>query len=408
MLSLCPLLSYGQYDLRKFYLEGKNQRRVVIPFEMVHNLIIIPGFINESDTLYFILDTGVTSNLLTSVEDSDSLRLKATRKISLTGLGEGEVLNAIHSYGNYMRIPGIHASNHDIIIPEFDLFNLSQSLGRQINGIIGYDIFNSFVVEIRYSQKRLILYERHHYDRKIRKRRLRRGDVVPIELISRKPYVQVYIKDENNEPFQINLLVDSGASHALSLFSSTDDRLAVRGKSIRSFLGLGLGGEIHGELSRLPSLEIGDFGFENLVASYPDSSAIQFALKTENRHGSIGADILKRFNVVFDYKNREMILRPNRGYKKKFIYNMSGLEITNPIPGLPLYKVARVRQGSPAYEAGIVEGDQIISINGNSVSHFELSNIIEILHSRPGRKIKISVMRDAYLMRANLTLEDNL
>jgi hypothetical protein len=408
MLLICTAPLNAQY-LRKFHMEaerGLKSKRVSLPFEMVHNLIILPVFINESDTLFFILDTGVGSNLLTSTENMGTLTFKHSRQITIYGLGGASELKAIHSFGNEMRFPGVVGDYQDVIIPEEDLFHLSQSLGRQVNGIMGFDVFNSFVVEIKYSQKRIILYEPDYFDRKIRKRRTRKGDVVPIVIKSRKPYVQVFLKDENGKKYGINLLIDSGASHALSLFPVSDERLSLPDKTIRSFLGLGLGGEIYGDIGRLDFMKLGRYEIHNLVSNYPDEDAIQMAIQSGDRHGSLGADLLKRFDVVFDYHNQEMILRPNKSLRKRFNYNMSGIELTTPVPGLPLFKVAKVRKGSPGWSAGINVGDQIVSINGHNVAKFELGQIIELLQSRPGKKIRIGVIRNEGWVQTHFTLED--
>ena len=51
-------------DIHGFHLiRGKNVAR--IPFELHSNLIVVPVKINVSDTLRFILDTGVSSMMLT-------------------------------------------------------------------------------------------------------------------------------------------------------------------------------------------------------------------------------------------------------------------------------------------------------------------------------------------------------
>ena len=49
-----------------------------------------------------------------------------------------------------------------------------------------------------------------------------------------------------------------------------------------------------------------------------------------------------------------------------FNYNMSGMEVINPMPGLPIFTITNIRENSPAYLAGLKENDQILSLNNNS------------------------------------------
>ena len=51
-------------DRYGFFISG-NRTWTRIPFQLHSNLIIVPVRINESDTLYFILDTGVSNTIIT-------------------------------------------------------------------------------------------------------------------------------------------------------------------------------------------------------------------------------------------------------------------------------------------------------------------------------------------------------
>src|SRR5690606_30149102 len=143
----------------------------------------------------------------------------------------------------------------------------------------------------------------------------------------------------------------------------TNDKLKLPPKVMEAYLGRGLSGDIHGKVGRLGSMSLGSYSFEDLPASYPNEEAIRVALKVANRNGNLGSDILKRFNVIFDYPHNRLILQPNRRYRHPFNYNISGLEVTTPMPGLKVYIIANVARSSEAAAAGIRSGDQLIAIN---------------------------------------------
>jgi len=57
------LSSNAQDDKYILGFKDLNQKFATIDFRLINNLIIIPIFINNSDTLFFILDTGINPNM---------------------------------------------------------------------------------------------------------------------------------------------------------------------------------------------------------------------------------------------------------------------------------------------------------------------------------------------------------
>jgi hypothetical protein len=387
------------------HFDKTKTKRQAIPFKFVHNLIIVPVFINGSDTLNFILDTGVGNTMITSLNGMEGIQFNFARQITLYGLGEGSEIEAYHSYGNTMRLPGVVGYNKGIIILRENLHHLSQGLGTDIHGLIGYDLFESFVVEIDYEDKMLYLYSPEYYKKRIQKKRRKRGDVVPIEIVRRKPYVVTEIKDGENK-IDLRLLIDSGASHALSLFQSTDERFTLPDNSLYTYIGIGLNGEIYGNICRQDTLKIGQYELVEPLVTFPDESAIAGKIKLTNRNGSLGAETLKRFRVVFDYDEGEMILKPNSYYKQSFKYNLSGMDIITPYPGLPYFQITKIRKGSPAWIAGLAEGDQIHSINGVETENYDLTRVIDLLQSKPGKKLRVVVKREEKYYATKFRLQD--
>ncbi|KUK81854.1 MAG: putative membrane-associated Zn-dependent protease 1, partial [Pelotomaculum thermopropionicum] len=82
------------------------------------------------------------------------------------------------------------------------------------------------------------------------------------------------------------------------------------------------------------------------------------------------------------------------------IFFFQGLPV--PSPGT---RVGDVIPGSPASEAGIMAGDQIVAINGERVERWE--NLVRIIYERPEEKIIVSVVRNGVEKRFNLkTVKD--
>ncbi len=401
----------GQELIGNFDIVSKSKKPIIIPFKMVHNLILIPIRINNSDTLQFVLDTGVSTAIITGLPNGEDLSLNYTKEIELSGLGEGDAIKALYSSGNTLSMDGAIGFNHEVLYLLEDVFHLSSSMGTFVHGLIGYDVFRNFVVEVNYVKQRLILHDPMKYNKKVEKR-LRKGKsmkgVIPIVIEKSKPYMTSLVTQKNGETLQLKLLIDSGASHAISLYTVTNEDIKVPEENIRSFLGAGLSGDIYGLIGRLRGLKIGKYNFNNLVATYPEEEGIKRAVAYSDRHGSLGSEVLKRFKVIFNYQENYMMLRPNKFYRKPFNYNISGIEVTTPVPGIPIYEISKVRENSPAEKAGLSRGDQIIMINGVNATNFSLDEIIDIFQNKEGRRLRVFVQRYNKYIKAEFMMDDNI
>ena len=396
----------AQSSLIHLHFKKSKTKRINIRFELINNLIIVPVFINGSDTLKFILDTGVSHTMITSMQGAPGISFNYAREIELFGLGSGREVKAFHSFGNVLEMPGVQGFNQNVIILKEEFDYLSQSLGTQVHGLLGFDVFDSFVVEVDYKERKLTLFDRQFFQTRRREKKLKKSKSIPLEIEKRKPFIQSTVTDQYDEEITARLLVDCGASHAISLFKSSDRRLQVPENSMYTFIGVGLSGDIFGYIGRAKRFTIGEYRFKNPLVTYPDEEAVNITNYEKNRSGSIGADILKRFNVVYDYRGKEMLLRPNSSYKNDFKYNLSGIDVTTPMPDIPVFQIVKVRKGSPAWIAGLEVGDRIETINGIETSEYKLSNIIQLLQSRDGKKLTVGIRRQDQVFSAKFTLED--
>jgi C-terminal processing protease CtpA/Prc len=171
----------------------------------------------------------------------------------------------------------------------------------------------------------------------------------------------------------------------------------------------------------------------------PDEYSIQHVNLVENRRGSIGGEIMRRFTVVFDYPNQKLYLRKNKSYDDPFHFNMSGLDFqqdglqwekdsftletknaNNASSGIevinnnlqykfvlkPLFSIAGVRKDSPADKAGLKKDDKIITINGRKTLDMTLERIIELMKSEEGKTITMLLIRKGKELTLSFTLED--
>jgi hypothetical protein len=273
-------------------------------------------------------------------------------------------------------------------------------VGVPIYGILGYQFFNSFVVQIKYSQTRLMV--QNFDDFKYRKGY---GTAVPIKIEAQKPYITTVASLQDDNKIPLKLIIDTGAGHALSLEQESNAAIQVPTPSITAQLGKGLSGTINGRLGRIKSVALNRFNLTNVLTSFPNFQDVGAKVFLVARNGNIGNELLKRFDVIFDYKRQLMYLRPNMYFKDPFEHDMCGIDLVANGKDYRRYMVNHVEPESPAAEAGIMPGDELISINLNAVSTMTISKIDRLFHSRPGFNMLVGIQRGEQRIFTVITLK---
>lgn len=394
--------TFQQSQVPNLYVFKNSEDEVVrIPFDMAGNQIILELSINGSKPLNFILDSGVRTPVLTQVPEGNIINLLDAESVQVQGLGTDEGHVALHSIGNHFEIGGVENKNQSVFVLSNDLMHFSSRLERDIHGIIGYDLFKSFVVDINYISQVIKLYPAKDYKHKTG----RKYQSFPLSFHRFKPYIFVNVDTPAKKNLTVKLLIDTGGADALWLFERSHAALTPPEIFIHDYLGAGLSGDIFGKRSRVENLYIGKFKIKKPTVSYPDSASISYVLKHKERNGSLGAEILKRFRIVIDYPHSKITFRKNSNFSEPYEYNMSGMILDKPFNPLPIYVVSNVQPDSPAFEAGILEGDIIRMINGKNSSEFSLSDIETLLRSRHGRVILLHVDRNGEALKLRMRLQ---
>jgi hypothetical protein len=428
---LCGLFSFSQ---GKFVLQEGDKDR--INFKLINNLIVIPVEINGVE-LSFLLDTGVSKPIIFNfLNITEELKINQTEKLYLRGLGEGESVEALISRNNIFKIGNalsISQSLYAVFDPDL---NFAPRLGVPIHGIIGYDFLKDFVVEINYASRYLKLYTPDKYKGK----RCSSCEIFDIEFFNNKPYINAVVT-MNNQEIPVTLLIDSGGSDALWLFNDEERGINIPEKYFDDFLGRGLSGNVYGKRAKVDGFSLGKFKLDRVNVAFPDSTSISFARKFKERSGTISGEVLKRFNIIFDYPNRKISLKRNRNFSDPFYYNKSGISLehdgvrvvktveqdrgisrfqsvnesvaTNSLMSsgsykyslAPSFKIVELRIDSPAYRAGIEVGDVILNINNKHAHLYSLQQIIQMFFDEDGKRIRLLIDRKGVQKKFEFKLE---
>ena len=429
VLSTLPVFGQDEFQFEK------GVDKVIIPFKIINNLIFIPLKVNQVE-LYFLLDSGVEETILFSMEDKKEVSFFNVEKISLRGLGSETAIEGLKSKNNTLEIKDLKSENHLLYIILDQSFNLSSHIGIPVNGIIGYNFLKSNLVEINYERKRITVYKDNE---KNRKRIVNKYQMVPITIEKSKPYV-LGTASINSYEISTKLLIDIGNSDAIWLFENKDKSIKIPAKNFEDYLGKGFSGDVEGRRAQIEKFTFSKFEFNNPIVAFPDSTSIKNVRMVKNRAGSIGAEILKRFNLVFDYPNQQLFLKKNSHYKTPFNYNKSGIEVQHyglqwvhetlrleTIPVTvgnsaenrgnnsgnnfkykfvlkPIYVIANIRKNSPAAISGLQKGDVIVSVNQKLGYEFTLEKINSLLKSEEENWIIFEIERKSQILKFRFQL----
>lgn len=385
--------------------------------------MIIPIEVNGAD-LKFVLDSGVSKPILFNLSDTDSLQINNVSEVTIRGLGDGEPMKALSSMTNVFKLGKARNYNQDLYVVLDKEINFSTSLGIPVHGILGYDLFRDFIVEVNYQARHIKLYNPSLFNKKSHKR----SQTLPISIENRKAYVKgtVLMKDKDDVP--VKLLVDTGSSDALWLFHAPEKGLEIPNKNYEDYLGRGLSGDIFGKRTKVRGIKIGDFELKDAKAAFPYKESFGFIKKLGDRNGSVGGEILKRFNIIFDYGNNRVTFKKNGNFRAPFQYNLAGIAlqhnglryIAESIAGfngvvkkdddsfgnvqillenktrlslVPEIIVSGIRAGSPAAEAGLQEGDVILAVNGKRIHKYKLQEVLKMLNDKEGKRVRVLIER---------------
>ncbi|MEQ9230458.1 MAG: aspartyl protease family protein [Cyclobacteriaceae bacterium] len=386
----------GQTEIGFKMPEDKN--KVEIPIELINNLVVIPVTVNRFLPLKFILDTGVETAILTEPDFAPLMQVDYVRKFIIYGAGVQDSISAYLSQGLVYELPGgIIGRNMNLLILDDDYLKLSERMGQKIHGIIGFDLFKQFTVRINYDERMMTIYRNGTFNP------TRRMSRYNLEIVNSRPYIQLDLS-QTDEATSAKLMIDTGASHAL-LLDATQTDVSPPKKTINTYLGAGLGGEIPGRIGRLGGVTLNELSFKDVLIAIPDDGAYSQTLKRGSRQGTLGGELLSRLNPVFDYQTNSLYLSKGNDYSRAFELDMSGMGFIVQGTFLDTLRVDYIRENSPAKEVDIRVNDVILSINGRTLGTTNLNTFYSILRRRPNQKIRIRILRNGKKIRKKFRLK---
>jgi hypothetical protein len=303
-----------------------------IPFTLGwNNGIKIKGKINNSDLLNLIFDTGANGCVLSSDAASKNLNIKIDG--DMQGFGLGGVSNDKISKFNKLEISGLTWDSVSMLVKYQGKPNA--------DGVIGYNVFNDKVVEIDYDKEIMIIHPELPA-------KLNGYTSYPLKFRRGLSFIELTLNNGNNTIKGL-FDFDTGSSSTLFLNNSFSARHKLHSlEKIGSddIKGSGLN-KVRIDYLVLPKLSIGGIELSDIKIDAENSDA-----ETGTPFNIVGNDILKRFNVVVDYQNDVVYLKPNNLVDSMYFYQKvrvikwsAALLITGLlVAGLIVYKKRKSRR----------------------------------------------------------------
>jgi hypothetical protein len=354
-----------------------DSRAINIPFEGYQNDIFVNVRINGL-TRCFLLDSGFGCSVLNFDRIKELGFVAGNRYKQNTRWGD---LVASNVYDINIEFPGLVITKNTMeAIP---LSNLETVVGRRIDGVLGFDIFRMLTIGIDYDQETLSLIQPDNF------KYAGSGEIVPIEIINNRAYMPAEISMVGQDSIIARFGIDTGADCAVYFNSSIIQGISlVISDQFRTLIGtVVVGGESAIYITRLKGLKIGQTMLENLIIGY-SADTIQ-----GDYTGNIGAEILRRFKVIFDNAGKRLILEKGRHFDDPFDIDMSGIVPVTDSTSIKGIMISAVSKNSPAFHAGLKAGDKILSIDQKPISEIEIAKLREMLKS-DGAAYLLTIMRD--------------
>lgn len=264
-----------------------------------------------------------------------------------------------------------------------DYSDISSVYGQKIDGIIGYAFFSRFIVQVNFDTTRIRIFApgKMEYGNKGTLLRPSFNSLIMQRAI---------VRDHRKVGFPFYM--DTGAGLCILLSRRLQDDSMVISPKRRPVItqAEGLGGKKLMELTVVKQVKIGPYKFRNVPAYlYDDEQNITAYPFTG---GLIGNDLMRRFNITFNYGEREVYIEPNTHYYDEFDYAYTGLSLYDINDGIFIEDIV---EKSPAAKAGLRVNDEIIAIGNNFSGKIgQYSNLLQ----KAKEKVDLIIRRKGELL----------
>jgi hypothetical protein len=357
---------------------------------MLGRVPIVQVTIGGSRPLALLPDTGA---------DDDILNARIARELKLPVLDPqvieqpGGAIEMGRIEGVQLKIGSVPVQNLAMVSAPLD--PLQPFIGQTLDGILGYGFFSQFVVEFDYAARRVRLFAPETYVAPPK------AVMIPITFRGKSPLVEITLEGATGESVKTLVEIDTGSFESLGLKGAFLDghRLVPADAPKRPLFGLAIGGETTGYRTRLAAATLGPFRLSRPVTSATtsgDGGSTDVA-------GILGGEALNRFKVIVDYSRKQLFLIPNRELSRPSEYfDFLGAQIVAAGEHFNQFRINAIMPDSPASEAALQPGDEIVAIDGQPAARMSVEQVIGKF-SKPGDRRQLELAREGKRLTVTVT-----
>jgi hypothetical protein len=362
-----------------------------LPLKLILGRVpIVQVTIGGSRPLAVLPDTGA---------DDDILNARIARELKLHVLDPqvieqpGGAIEMGQIEGVQLKIGSVPVQNLAMVSAPLD--PLQPFIGQPLDGILGHGFFSQFVVEFDYAARRVRLFAPETYVAPPK------AVMIPITFRGKSPLVEITLEGATGESVKTLVEIDTGSFESLGLKGAFLDghRLVPADAPKRPLFGLAIGGETTGYRTRLAAATLGPFRLSRPVTSATTSGDGGSA----DVAGVLGAEALNRFKVIVDYSRKQLFLIPNRELNRPSDYfDFLGAQIVAAGEHFNQFRINAVMPDSPASEAVLQPGDEIVAIDGQATARMSVEQVIGKF-SKPGDRRRLELTRAGKRLTVTVT-----
>ena len=342
---------------------------IEVPIRIQAGHVYVDLQINGKGPFHFVFDSGA----LNVLSPDAAARLGLAGRGNVEAIGTGGSQRVSSTKVEAVQLGGLSLANQTFYVVALPP---SASEDTQIDGLIGYEWLQRYLVRLDYAAPSLTFYT----DRNARP--FGAAASVPIRIRGRIAEV-----DGTVDGVAGRFSIDTGSSGSLTLnspFVKQHDLAARYGAKTRVMSAIGVGGPVFALLARASVLQLGEVNVNGPVTYLSQQATGTSASK--DLAGNIGFGVLRQFTIVFDYPHRKLYFERNRNWGEPDLADRSGLRIERATGG---FIVTFVADNSPGMTAGLKVGDRIVAVDALPSETLTLTDVRTRFKGPVGLQIKL-------------------
>jgi hypothetical protein len=360
---------------------------VLTAFERGH--VVVPGLINGKPA-NVIFDSGGANYF--SPKAAALLGLQAGGGINIGGVGTSGVVGGIAA-ARATTVGTAGLRDQAVIVGPLPYPALHPRAGLEVDGLIGFEFLSEYRTTFDYPARSILFAA---FDAPAKPQ----GVTLPFFSDGHSIYVEAAVEGAKGL-----FRLDTGDGGSVTLFATFAERIKkFRQGGVAMFNAGDVGGSVASRRVTASRVLFAGQLFSHTPIEISATTAGAFA--SRSIADNIGAALMHRFSVTFDYRARTVTFAPAADVQRPFRHDHTGLSLSQ--DDASALTVLSVAPGSPAEAARVRPKDRIVSLDGRSVAGERFGILDLVAPQFDARPFTLGLMRGSEALSVAVTPVDFL